>query len=48
MELDHSTINVLQHIIDESKEMDINDSPLANTDRTPNRLMDNGRIPMLG
>jgi hypothetical protein len=47
MELDHASIDILHHIIDDSKEMDIDHGPLANTDRTPNRLMDNSGIPVL-
>jgi hypothetical protein len=47
MELDHTAIDILHNIIDDSKEMDIDDSPLANTDRTTDRLMDNSGIPVL-
>jgi hypothetical protein len=47
MEFHHSAIDILQHIIHDSEEMDINHGSLANTDGTPNRLMDNGRIPVL-
>jgi hypothetical protein len=48
MEFHHAAIDILHDIIDDSKEMDIDDSPLANTNRASNRLMDNRGIPMLG
>jgi hypothetical protein len=48
MKLNHTSINVLQHIIDNTEEMYLYNRPLSNTDSTTHSLMNNGRIPMLG